>query len=60
MTGLRGTKYMRIFPIQEINQTRRLPRDRALGLTPTVLGDRLARALCVGRAGAVMHPKQPL
>ena len=29
MAGLLGTKYMRIFPIQETEQTRRLQRDRS-------------------------------
>ena len=32
MAGLPETKYMRIFPIQEIDQTRRLQRDRSLVL----------------------------
>ena len=34
MTGLPETKYIRIFPIQEIDQTRRLRRDWSLGLNP--------------------------
>ena len=34
MTGLPEKRYMRIFPIQEIGQTRRLQRDPITGFNP--------------------------